>query len=435
MTSKLSDNPTGSRLRVLLLWRPDSLNAAKSGVHRYFYELVKAMDESVEYVYLTASDQESEIAQQAGNEARSRKRHWLPGDLALFGGYCRETFALARQLRRFRKRVDVLHVVAGGCEISPIAGRLAGFKRILDTVQVMHGMDAPAQHWLRRFVERLCFRCSDYKIVVSDATYEDWRSRVRLCREECLTIYNGMQPPDYSGFDRKAYRGQFCDNADKTILIGICARLHPMKGHSVLLEAFAQLLMQSGRSEAEVSRISRSELVEGAENGDRVFGDGPQSAIRSPQIILLIAGDGPERANIETKIKELGIEGHVRLLGHRIDAIQFVASLDIHVLPSISQETIGYANVEAMFAGVPCIVSDTGGMKEIIGPSGGGRIVPALDVGALCDAMRFYIHNAEARREDGQRGKRFAHKRLTAKVMVEATRRVYDRVATGGKRC
>jgi len=280
----------------------------------------------------------------------------------------------------------------------------------------MYSEDEPGQHWVRKLIERLCFRCGDYHIFVSDATHEAWQRRIGFSDPRSTTIFNGMAPPDYSGFDRTAYRGQFCDDPDGTVILGICARLHHMKGHLLLLEAFARLIGAG-------TRRQRARSGESEEEADRI--NGIASTRRASNVQLLVAGDGPEREKIERRIEELDLNDNVRLLGHRSDPCEFTASLDLHVMPSLSIETIGYANIEAMFAGVPCIVSDTGGMKEIVGGSGGGVVVPADDVDALADAMRRFIGDGELRRSAGARGREFANRELTARAMVNQTLAVY----------
>jgi glycosyltransferase involved in cell wall biosynthesis len=142
--------------------------------------------------------------------------------------------------------------------------------------------------------------------------------------------------------------------------------------------------------------------------------------------LLLIAGAGPERLNIEAKIAELGIGDYVRLLGHRSDAEQFAASLDLNVLPSVSLETLGYSVVEAMFAGVPSVVSDVGGMREVIAPPGAGTVVRARDVEGLKKAMLQYVNDPLRIEKEGQAARGFAEKNLTAKHMAAATYSVYE---------
>jgi len=416
--------------------------ATLSGVDKYIRELYLSMGNSVEYVILKGGEpaargddpsREKDFAdarEGVRQGPRLRPTSLLPLWLRIAMGYVRDVWALARELRPYRDKVDLLHVVAGGCEISPIAAKLAGLPRVLDTVQAMYSEDESGQHWVRKLVERICFRCGDYHIFVSDATHDAWKHRIGFSDKASCTIFNGMRPPDYSQFDRAAYRRQFYEDHENTVMVGICARLHHMKGHLLLLEAFAEVLGggggrgEGGKLKGEGGTFNIQHPTSNAQHP--TFGaQGPGTKDQERDLLLLIAGEGPERAKIEKKIDELGIGDHVKLLGHRTDPCDFTASLDLHVMPSLCIETIGYANIEAMFAGVPCIVSDTGGMKEIVGGSNGGAVVPAGNLDALVEAMDRFVNDEQLRFDAGERGRAFAHEMLTAKVMVDRTFGIY----------
>jgi len=76
-----------------------------------------------------------------------------------------------------------------------------------------------------------------------------------------------------------------------------------------------------------------------------------------PDCVLIIAGGGEEQEAMERKIRELGIENHVRLLGRRSDVHRLYQAFDIFLLTSVTE---GYpvAAVEAMAAGLPVLLSD-----------------------------------------------------------------------------
>jgi glycosyltransferase involved in cell wall biosynthesis len=78
-----------------------------------------------------------------------------------------------------------------------------------------------------------------------------------------------------------------------------------------------------------------------------------------------------------------------------------------------------------MFAGVPSVVSDFGGMKELINASGGGKVVPARDVRALSAALTAYIHVPALSRIEGQKAEKYALGHLTAEEMARSTVEVY----------
>ncbi len=79
---------------------------------------------------------------------------------------------------------------------------------------------------------------------------------------------------------------------------------------------------------------------------------------------LLMVGDGPERNNIESLCRELGIYDNTRFLG-KLDAVEEVLSVsDLFIMPS-EKESFGLAALEAMACQVPIISTNAGGLPEL----------------------------------------------------------------------
>jgi glycosyltransferase involved in cell wall biosynthesis len=81
------------------------------------------------------------------------------------------------------------------------------------------------------------------------------------------------------------------------------------------------------------------------------------------------------------------IRDRVRLVGHRVDAAELISGSDVFVMPSRA-EALCQALLEAMHQGVCPVVSDAGGMKEVVRHRQDGLVVPAENVKALADAIR-----------------------------------------------
>lgn len=383
-------------MKVLIIPTPPPVDApVTSGIAKYLTILVRNAPVDVEYVALDPADNAFgnpyttpaegggvAIAGDAPSPVSFRA-----GTLRLLVGYARQAWCLARVLKRYRDRADLIHVNFVGCEVQTVAARLAGFRHVVTTVHNLPGEDAEAQRWPRRLVERLSFACGTRHIVVSDAVRTAWHQRLGLTARRVTCIYNGMDPSPVP--DRQQPR----DGA--TVTFGICARLHPMKGHRVLVEAF--------------ETVSRS----------------------CPWARLLIAGEGELRATLEAEVHRRGLGDRVSLLGHVNDSQGFMASLDVHVHPSVFLEAMPYAVVEAMFAGIPQIVSDVGGAPEVIRASNGGRVIPRNAATSLAEAMLEYASNSSARDVAGKRARQYACEHLTAVHMAEATAGIYRSVANG----
>jgi glycosyltransferase involved in cell wall biosynthesis len=149
-----------------------------------------------------------------------------------------------------------------------------------------------------------------------------------------------------------------------------------------------------------------------------------------PGVRCVIAGEGHRRSRLEALIRARGLAGRVRLLGQRDDVAAVLAALDLFVHPSV-EEGMGQAVVEAMAAGVPALVSDAGGLPEVVGSE--GVVVPAGEPRALAGAIRAAL----AEPPDTGRARERARTQFSVDRMVEGTLAAYhealDRVGGRGR--
>ncbi|MFD9305859.1 glycosyltransferase family 4 protein [Streptomyces sp. NPDC060048] len=101
-----------------------------------------------------------------------------------------------------------------------------------------------------------------------------------------------------------------------------------------------------------------------------------------PTPLLVIAGEGPMRAELTRRIHAEGLP--VRLLGRRRDAARLLAAADVAVLPSRWEARSALAQ-EALRAGVPLVATAVGGVPELVGEA--GVLVPYGDAEALAAAV------------------------------------------------
>ena len=99
-----------------------------------------------------------------------------------------------------------------------------------------------------------------------------------------------------------------------------------------------------------------------------------------------IAGDGPSRHSLEQQAARLGLQDEVSFLGFIADPAEFLAQVDVLVMPSL-YEGLGVAVLEAMAAGKAVIGTRVGGLPESIVDEVTGLLVPPRDAGALADAI------------------------------------------------
>src|SRR5262249_43368680 len=99
-------------------------------------------------------------------------------------------------------------------------------------------------------------------------------------------------------------------------------------------------------------------------------------------------GVGPERASVERRVAESGLQDDVNFLGWRNDVDQLLAGSDLLVLPSVAYECLPYSILEAMGHGLPVVATDLAGIPEEVVDGVTGRVVPPADVAALARAIR-----------------------------------------------
>ncbi len=150
------------------------------------------------------------------------------------------------------------------------------------------------------------------------------------------------------GIDVQRFRPIDTPSRDYVLFVG---RLIPEKGVQVLLEAFTRCVAGGLR------------------------------------VRLVIAGDGPQRAELEAMARREGIAQRVEFLG-ALDATQVLGLLQhalAVVVPSIAPETWGRTAVEAMACGTPVIAASSGALEETVGEA--GLLYPPLDRAALAERM------------------------------------------------
>ena len=144
-------------------------------------------------------------------------------------------------------------------------------------------------------------------------------------------------------------------------------------------------------------------------------------------VYFFIAGEGPERNNLEHLRDLLGLQEKVFFLGHVKQMASFLAGLDIFVLASRS-EGLSISLLEAGCAGLPLIASATGGIPEIVRDGETGILVPAEDELSLAEALAFLIGDSEKRKSLGLEAARDIQKRFTEDNMLKETEKVYDEI-------
>jgi len=199
-------------------------------------------------------------------------------------------------------------------------------------------------------------------------------------------IYNGIDVGVVPGGDVRARVRRDLGVADNAVVVGTVARLDPVKDLHTLIRAVGQQDLQ-----------------------------------RAPMILLVI-GDGSERARLEASAREVGASS-VRFLGHREDARELLAACDLYANSSIS-EGISLTILEAMAAGLPVVATRVGGTPEIVDATC-GRLVPSRDPDALGSTLAALAADAALRQTLGREARTRVEQRFTLDRMVHEYRDAY----------
>ncbi len=118
-----------------------------------------------------------------------------------------------------------------------------------------------------------------------------------------------------------------------------------------------------------------------------------------PELRLMIAGSSEEKFVIEELLNELNLTKRVKFLGRisQREIVQLYAKADIAVYPSLKFESFGVSVLEAQACGVPVIVSDVGGLPEVIRDEETGYIIKSGDYHELAEKILYLYENKDIR--------------------------------------
>lgn len=222
---------------------------------------------------------------------------------------------------------------------------ISRFLRGIKIVAIFHG-ERDFRSAFRRGLCSLLIDDNCYFVAVSDSVNRYLvKSLPSVENDRVITISNGVDFDKIEGalLDKTLAREQLAIPAGNRVF-GTVGRLAKTKGPNILLRAFAEVVKN---------------------NRD---------------VLLVLIGEGSERASIEQLIVELNLQDKVMLPGNIPEAYKYLAAFDYFVFPSV-REGFGLAVVEAFAARVPVILSDLDVFKDLAGDQ--RYMVPAGDTLAL----------------------------------------------------
>ncbi|MDQ2915956.1 MAG: glycosyltransferase family 4 protein [Pseudomonadota bacterium] len=205
------------------------------------------------------------------------------------------------------------------------------------------------------------------------------------------SVRTGIDLARFRPQERAAMRAQ-C-GVDARPSVGIVATLRDWKGHDDLLEAWREL-------KASV-----------------------------PGWQLLVIGDGPRRAHLERRVRELNLDADVRFTGNRDDVPAWLACLEIAVLPSYGDEGVPQSLMQAAACGLPSVSTPVGAIAEAVINGETGLLVPPRDPRALARALATLMNDRALRERMGRAARAYAQTHFGLDAMLDAMEAIFDRAA------
>ena len=302
-------------------------------------------------------------------------------------------------------RPDVVHChnPAPTIQAAP-AARLRGARTVLST---RHSLVAPPYNRKEERLYSIAARFCDWIVGICEATCINLRNAPGARPTRIVRVYNGAAPiapvppgewPTADAPETRTSGGQPPMLAPVTLVF--IGRLAAVKDLATLIRAFALAKQQA------------------------------------PNLRLWIVGNGPERHHLEALAAELGLTTPalpentstpaITFWGERHDVPRFLSAADIFVMSSTS-EGLPMSLLQAMSAGLPALVTDVGGMAEVVQNANCGLRTPVGDPAAMAQAILRLAHNPGLRQQLAANGRAAYHQHFTLEHMEQAYADLYTR--------
>lgn len=297
---------------------------------------------------------------------------------------------LVQLLRRLTP--DIVHTFFPVANIvGVLAARFAGVRQIVssrrDYGEWMLRHYLAATRFANRFVTR---------IVTNSPQVKALTQRVEKVKEDRIeVIYNGIELARYAGMRRDEALKQSLGIAATNKVVGIVANFRPMKRHETFVRAAREVLQQ--RSDVDFVLLGEA------------FVEGRQEVL-------------------EALARSLEVRERMHFVGRRPDVLRFLSFMDIGV--NCSQgEGLSNAVMEYMAAGVPCVVSDSGGNPDLVSFDVHGAVFKLDDHAGLAAEILRLLGDPQLSKRYAASARQRIDTEMSLPAMLSAYERFYERLA------
>lgn len=284
-------------------------------------------------------------------------------------------------------------IVECNTPVGSVIGRLAARKARKNGTKVIyiaHGFHffkgSSKSAWLMFYpVEKLLSYITDVLVTINKEDYERASKKFKAKQIVCIDgIGVDLERIEKSCPDRKKVLDEFGINENDTVLISV-GELRKLKNHRTIIEAMAK--------------------------------------IENKNLHYIIAGCGTFSGELSELAEKHGIKDRVHLPGFRNDVFDLLKSSDIFCFPS-TREGMPLALMEAMAAGLPAVVSNVRGNRDLIAPGKGGFLYSANDSDGFAEGIKTLIDDPSLRQKMGNYNKEQI-KKYDIKNIKEKLFRIY----------
>jgi glycosyltransferase involved in cell wall biosynthesis len=332
---------------------------------------------------------------------------------------------LYQQMRRFRPDIVHTHLAKAGA-VGRLAARMARVPAVVHTYHghVFHGYFSKRKSKLVVGIERALARWTDRLVVLGEGQEQEILGYGVGRPEQMVRIPLGLELEPFLSAER--YRGQLRRElgiAAQTPVVGIVARLVPIKAHELFLET--------------ARRVADS----------------------CPETQFLIVGDGECRQALEEQALSLGFDisshqslpptahrqtpntehrtpntnhptpnARVHFLGFRSDLAAVYADLDVVVLCS-RNEGLPVTIIEALAAARPVVATEVGAVRDLVIPGHTGRLTARGDAERLAAAVLQQLQDRRAAEAMARKGREHVYPHLSIDRLERDVRHLYHGLA------
>ncbi len=258
-------------------------------------------------------------------------------------------------------------------------------------VRTVSDVRPPKDHRLNRWLHDAG---TDFYIFSCKASFERYQSVWPIFEDRSAIIYSAIDTDRFRPFDKPSPLRRKFGIDDTEVVVGIVARLDPVKDHRTFLKA-ARIVSQ-----------------------------------KVPGVRFLISGESCNISHSQLRqfAEELGIADKT-IFHERDDALnirELLGCLDVGIVASNGSEVICRVAVEYMALGIPQVTTNINVLPEIIENGENGFAVNAGDAEAMADRILYLIQNSFVRKEMGEKARRYAETRFSYNTFVKQTVAVYE---------